>query len=467
MDFLKRIVTGFRDDAALRTSAIYALVAGLWILASDNLLGFLFSDPVTLTRLATLKGWGFVAVTAAMLYGLVRRDITELKRAEANLRQAQKMESLGLLAGGIAHDFNNLLTAMLGNLSLAQNELARGGSAGSYLENIEKTVLKASELTRQMLAYSGRGQYQVAPQDLNQVVQETAQLLEVSISKKIDLRFNLAPELSTFDGDVVQIQQVVMNLVTNASDAIGDAEGSITISTQSKTLDDAYIASTFPTQNLRPGAYVVLEVSDTGCGMNKEVLARIFDPFFTTKKTGRGLGLSAMLGILRSHGAGIKIYTEEGRGSSFKIFFPAHAERASIPKAVKPEGPARFTGTALLVDDEPVILESTAAIMSALGFKVITAIDGLDALAKFEAEPDRIDLALMDLTMPRMNGDEAFRRMHEIRPELPVILCSGYSEMDIAQEVGRHGPAAFLQKPYLLKDLKQALHACLPKSGEA
>jgi len=464
MGFRKRIATRLKGDAGLRIAAIYALVAGLWIIASDSLLGFLFSDPATLTRLATLKGWGFVAVTAAMLYGLVRRDIVELKRVEADLRQAQKLESLGLLAGGIAHDFNNLLAAILGNLSLAQNEISSDSSVAPYLENVEKTVLKASDLTRQLLAYSGRGHFQVAPQDLNQVVQDTAQLLQVSISKKITLRFRLAPELPAFEADVAQIQQVVMNLVTNASDAIGDTEGTITISTQVKDLDGGYIASTFPTQNLRPGNYVVLEVSDTGCGMSKEILARIFDPFFTTKRAGRGLGLSAMLGILRGHGAGIKIYSEVGRGSSFKVFFPAQSQRPPSVKRAEAEAPSRFSGTVLLVDDEPVILESTAALLGVLGFSVITASDGLEAVTKFEAGPDGIDLVLMDLTMPRMNGHEAFERMRSLRADVPIILCSGYSEQDLVQGIRDHGHAGFLQKPYLLADLKRALRESMIKA---
>ncbi len=463
MLLLKHIATRFRDDAGLRVSAIYALVAGLWIFASDSLLGWLFTDPATLTRLATLKGWGFVILTAVMLYGLVRRDIAAVKRVEAHLRQAQKLESLGILAGGIAHDFNNLLTAILGNLGLAQHKLSPGDSAAPFLANIEKTVLKASELTKQMLAYSGRGQYQVAPQDLNRLVQEMALLLQVSISKKITLNFRLASGLPVIEGDVAQLQQVVMNLVTNASDAIGDAEGAITISTWAMNLDGAYIASTFPTQNLSPGAYVVLEVSDTGCGMSQETLARIFDPFFTTKATGHGLGLSAMLGILRGHGGGLKVYTEEGRGSSFKLFFPAHPEGVPAVRVTEADGPSHFEGRVLMVDDEPVILESTATILAGLGFSVVTAVDGQEALEKFEADQDGFDLVLMDFTMPRLNGHEAFERMRALRPDVPVILCSGYSEQDIIHEFREQDLTGFLLKPYLVSDLKRTLQACLEK----
>jgi len=465
MGLLKGIARRFRDDAGLRIAAIYSLVAGLWIYASDSILGMLFSDPTTLTKLAMLKGWGFVAVTAIMLYGLVKRDIAAVKRMEAHLRQAQKLESLGLLAGGIAHDFNNLLTAMLGNLNLAQNAGSPSDAAAPFLEKVEKTVLKASDLTKQMLAYSGRTDSQIAPQDLNQVVRDTTHLLQVSISKKITIRFKLASELPAIQADGAQIQQVIMNLVTNASDAIGDAEGTIAISTRTMDLDKASIASTFPSQTLRPGTYAVLEVSDTGCGMSPEILARIFDPFFTTKRKGRGLGLSAMLGILRGHGAGLKISSEVGRGSTFKLFFPIHPEGASAVKKVEaePAVPSRFTGRVLLVDDEPVILESSAALLSVLGFRVVTAIDGQDAVEKFEANPGGFDLVLMDLTMPRMSGHEAFGRMRTLRPDLPVILCSGYSEQEITHKLQEQGLTGFLQKPYLLIDLKRALQACLAK----
>lgn len=462
MGLLKRIIDRCRDDAGLRIALVYALVAGFWILASDFFLGVFFADPAMLTRLATLKGWGFVAVTAAMLYGLVRRDIASMRRTEAHLLQAQKMESLGILAGGIAHDFNNLLTAILGNLSLARVELSPEASALPLLGNIEKAALKASELTRQMLAYAGRGNYVVTPQDLNQLVRETAQLLRVSIPKKIDLEFHLAGDLPVIEADVGQIQQVVMNLVTNASDAIGEALGHIELSTHTQAFDEADIASAFPLQALHPGLYVVLRVSDSGCGMSPETRAHIFDPFFTTKQTGHGLGLSAMLGILRAHGAGIHIDTELGQGSTFQIVFPAHPELASLPKEAKADPPSRFRGRVLLVDDEPAILEATASILKALGFGVVTARDGLEALGKLEAERDGFVLVFMDLTMPRMDGREAFERMRALRADLPVILCSGYTEQDILPNFQGQNPPVFLQKPYLMKELQRTLQAAIP-----
>ena len=462
MGLIKRILDRFRDDAGLRVALVYSLVAGVWIVASDFFLEFFFAAPSTITRLATLKGWTFVAVTAALLYGLVRRDIASMRRTEEHLRQAQKMESLGILAGGIAHDFNNLLTAILGNLNLARAELPPETSALPLLGNIEKAALKASELTRQMLAYAGRGNYVVTPQDLNHLVRETAQLLRVSIPKKIELEFHLAEQLPAIEADVGQIQQVVMNLITNASDAIGEVPGRIELSTHTLSLDETQIASTFPLQALRPGPYVVLGVNDSGCGMSPETLAHIFDPFFTTKHSGHGLGLSAILGILRAHGAGIHIDTEPGRGSDFQILFPAHPELATSPRESEAAAPSRFQGRVLMVDDEPAILEATASILEALGFSVVTAKDGLEALGIFEAERDGLKLVFMDLTMPRMDGHEAFERMRALRPDLPVILCSGYTEQDILPNFQAQNPPVFLQKPYLMKELQRALLAALP-----
>ena len=396
------------------------------------------------------------------------RDRTEARRAEeqrrnleAQFQQAQRLESLGVLAGGIAHDFNNLLTAVLGNLNLAQFNLSPESPANPYLENAEKTVLKASDLTKQMLAYSGRGRFVVKLHDLNEVVSEMTHLLQVSISKKAILRLNLAEGLSPIEADGAQLQQVVMNLVTNASEALGDREGTIGITTGLADLDAPFIAATFPAQPMVPGRYVTLEVSDTGQGMSPEVMARIFDPFFSTKPTGRGLGLSAMLGILRGHQAGLKIYSEVGRGSTFKAFFPAAPGHASQAPAAETTSETALTGTILLVDDESAILNTIGPALEAMGLRVLLARDGVEAVECVRSAPDSIDLVLMDLTMPRMDGREACQSMRRIRPDVRVILSSGYNEQESIKPFADKDLAGFLQKPYTLEDLRAALRKAL------
>ena len=389
-------------------------------------------------------------------------DITERLQVEEALQQSQKLESLGILAGGIAHDFNNLLTVVLGNLNLAQMNLPENAPAQPYLGRMEATVLRATELTKQMLAYSGRGHFLVKPQDLNEVVHEVTHLLEVSIPKKVRLRFDLEPGLPAIQADAAQIQQVVMNLVTNAAEAIGEREGVIHLTTSLAELDEQDLNSAYSIEPLTPGRYVLLEVVDTGIGMPPEVLARIFDPFFTTKASGRGLGLSAMLGILRGHGAGLRIHSEVGRGSTFRLCFPASGELVLATDPGQERAVAtRLQGRVLLVDDEDLILQTIGAALEALGLEVTTASDGLEALERFRDSHPRPALVLMDLTMPRMDGREAFRAMHDLDPSVPIVLSSGFTEGDSLETLSGHGPAGFMQKPYQIKELRLLLQRVL------
>ena len=394
---------------------------------------------------------------------VVARDITERSRVEENLRVTQKLESLGVLAGGIAHDFNNLLTAILGNLNLAQGQLQTEAKAGPYLHRVETAVLRAAELAHQMLAYSGRGTFTVASLDLNQVVNEMTELLSVSISKKATLHFELSPGLAPILADAAQIQQVVMNLVTNASEALEDRGGTIAIRTCLRLLDQAYLERNLPTQALEPGPYIALTVADSGCGMDPETLARIFDPFFTTKSTGRGLGLSAMLGILRGHRAGIRIDSEAGAGSTFQVLFPAAPAAPQSGLAQSPGSVAcpLLAGTVLVVDDEPLIRTTISNLLETMGMQVIQAGDGLEALERHAEHGRRIDLVLMDITMPRMDGNQAFLALRQRDPELPVILCSGFTILEMAPPPPGTRPATFMQKPYRIGDLKQALQCAL------
>lgn len=384
-------------------------------------------------------------------------DITERRKSEEALRQGQKLESLGVLAGGIAHDFNNLLTAILGNLQLAQMELEGEEAPLSSLENAAMAALKASDLTKQLLAYSGKGRFIIKPHNLNQVVHEMTKLLRVSIHKKIDLAFELAEELPLIEADNAQLQQVLLNLVTNASDAMEEQEGRLSIRTRWQRLEASDISRDFPSQNLQPGTFVVLEVSDTGCGISPEVMERIFDPFFTTKSTGRGLGLSAMLGILRSHNAGLRIETQVGQGTTFFIYFPTSLNPEVLTFTPHKQPEAQFEGRLLLVDDEESILGPVSRLLENLGFTVDTARDGQQAIEQLRQPPSPYRLVLMDLSMPRMGGRETFEAIQHQHPSLPVILSSGYDEQQLVNELMKRGLAGFLPKPYQIQDLRQVI----------
>jgi PAS domain S-box-containing protein len=388
-------------------------------------------------------------------------DITERRRQEQAQLQSQKLESLGVLAGGIAHDFNNLLTAILGNISLAQLCLAKVSPAWPYLEKMELTVQRATNLTRQMLAYSGLGHFTVGPLDLNQAVEEMSHLLSVSISKKVVLRYHLQAGLPILMGEVSQIQQVVMNLVTNASEAIGDAEGVVSIRTGTRGYGQDELARDFPGQAVEPGTFLALDVSDTGQGMTPEVQARIFEPFFTTKFTGRGLGLSAMQGIVRGHKGGIRVYSEPGKGSTFKLIFPAG--QGEVPEATTflSENDWVGAGTILVVDDEEGVLQVAADLLRSMGFDVILAMDGLEALDRFRASRVPIRAVLMDLTMPHLDGVDTYRELRRLDPDCRVVLTSGYNQQEAVQEFLGKGLAGFVQKPYLRSDLLAAMKKAL------
>lgn len=393
----------------------------------------------------------------------IARDITsriraaeERARFEQQLLHTQKLESLGVLAGGIAHDFNNILMAIIGNADLALMRINKESPGIENLRKIEQAAAQAADLAKQMLAYSGKGRFLVEKVNLNLLLEEMLHMLEVSISKKALLRLNLAPNIPLVEVDATQIRQVVMNLVINASEAIGDKSGVIAITSGCMDCDANYLNNVWMIDNIKEGLYVYLEVADSGCGMDKETLAKIFDPFFTTKFTGRGLGMAAVIGIVRGHKGAIKVYSELGKGTTIKILLPASDKSAEIFNHENVLNNWQGSGTVLLVDDEETVRGVGREMLRELGFSVLTAIDGKDALEIFKTHPE-IALVILDLTMPHMDGEQCFRELRMLRPNVKVIMSSGYNEQEVAQKFVGKGLAGFIQKPYKLSTLKSAL----------
>jgi PAS domain S-box-containing protein len=426
-------------------------------------------------RIIVTEVLGEVIVDAAgvpvRMFGTVQ-DVTaeqeaeaERRRLELQMQHAQKLESLGVLAGGIAHDFNNLLVGMLGNASLALMDVPPGLPARRAIEDIERAAQRAAELTRQLLAYSGKGRFVIEPVDLSRLVEDMTSLLRAALSKKAELSLDLRRALPSVEADATQLRQVVMNLLVNASDAIGDEPGTIAIRTGVQRVDALYRATLLDGAQLLDGDHVFVDVADTGTGMDEATLARIFDPFFTTKFTGRGLGLAATLGIVRGHKGAIKVYSEPGRGSTFRVLLPAGAG-APVSDADRPafEG-WQGEGTVLVVDDEPAVRAVTRSLLERRGFRVVEAADGEEGVQRFLAAPDAFRLVLLDLTMPKLDGEETFRRMRQLAPGVKVLLMSGYNQQNVTSQFVGKGLAGFLQKPFRAAELYAAVARVLVPHG--
>jgi|GEM_PF-1805424 len=393
----------------------------------------------------------------------VERLATEEKEAfDRKLQETQRLESLGVLAGGIAHDFNNLLTGVLGNASLARMAVPASTDAQRYLGEIESVAIRAAELCKQMLAYSGKGRFEVQRLDLSALVQETAQLLNLSIAKNAVLRFNLANSLPAITADATQLRQVVMNLVINASEALEGKSGTISLHTGVIRVDRSYLQTMAVTDQVEPGDYAFLEVADSGCGMDAATLTRIFEPFFTTKFTGRGLGLSAVLGIVRGHKGALKAYSEPGKGTMFKLLFPV-AEGEAQPLHHEPIAAEAWhgVGRVLVVDDEETVRTVAARMLESFGFTPVLAADGVEAVKLFTATPAGFVAVLMDLTMPHMDGEEAFRRLRKIEPHVRVVLMSGFNEQEAILRFTGKGLAGFMQKPFKPDQLRSRMQEVL------
>jgi len=404
------------------------------------------------------------------------RDQTELERAleereemERKFQETQKLESLGVLAGGIAHDFNNLLTAMIGNVSLLKLELPDRSDCQEMLDEVESAAMRAADLCKQMLAYSGQGRFVLGRLDLSGVVREIVPLLEVSISKSARLHLRLAEDLPPVLADAAQMNQVVMNLVINASEAIGSASGLISLTTGALQARADYLSGLGMDRELEPGCYVFLEVSDDGAGMDEETMARIFEPFFTTKFTGRGLGLAAVQGIVRGHKGGLKVYSEPGKGTTFKILLPAAEQtgEAADPECVPSRAEAAEDSVILVVDDEPTVRATAERVLGRFGHRVVLAEDGAQGVELLRSRRGEIAAVLLDLTMPHMDGVEAFRQMRQVKPGIPVVLMSGYNEEAALQRFMGKGLSGFIQKPFLAEALARKVDEVLRTRDQA
>jgi len=398
-------------------------------------------------------------------------DITEKKKSEQQRRlierkmqQAQKFEGIGVLAGGVAHDFNNLLTGVLGNAYLAQRELPKVDAIGSYLREIEDAAERAAQLTNQMLAYSGQGRYIVRPISLNHEIQGMTQFLKSSISKKAVIEMDLDPALPAVAADASQMRQVILNLITNASDAIGDQNGVIRLSTGAEACSDGRFKDAITGHELPPGEYVFLKIADTGCGIELENRAQLFEPFYTTKFTGRGLGLAATLGIVRGHGGAIRVDSAPGEGSTFTVYLPTVEERAEqVPEEILPEDNGTWVGrgTVLVVDDEETVCDVARRLLELAGFTVLTAANGSEAVEVFRRHLDQVDVVLLDMTMPLMDGRETFRELRRVRPDVKVVLSSAYKEGDVVRHFDRNDLEGFVQKPFHYRRLYAVLQRAI------
>ena len=417
--------------------------------------------------------------SSRVLVAAAVRDITERKRAdrqrlelETKVRQAQKLESLSVLAGSVAHDFNNLLMAVLSSAEIALMALPEKSLARGRLEHINTAVLRAAELTKQMLAYAGKGKFVVEALNLSILVEEMVDLFQASISKKVVLKYDLPKDLPAIEGDATQIRQVVMNLIINASEAMQGKSGTVAVSTAVTAASRSYLSEAFSGEAVEEGDYVCLEVSDTGCGMDEPTQQKIFDPFFTTKFNGRGLGLAAVPEIVRRHGGALKLHSQPNRGSTFQVLFPVSQLTVEKPAADTSDIDQdwRGSGGVLVVDDEESVRIVAKVSLEKRGYTVLTVDNGREAVEVFRSRAGEIVLVVLDLMMPDLDGEETFEQLRAIRSDIRVILSSGYDEQEVRSRFAGQGAAAFLQKPYpirlLVKTVRRVLEAP-PKAAGA
>ncbi len=419
----------------------------------------LLERPVRMQTLASAVG---SALRQRQRQYEMRQRLEEEQSTEERLRQTQKLESLGVLAGGIAHDFNNLLTGIIGNVSLALDCEPPSSPLRGYLEEAVRASERAADLTRQLLAYSGKGRFAIQRVNLSEIVRQISSLIQTSISKNVQVMLNLADGPPPIEADPSQVQQIVMNLIINAAEAIGpDADGLVVVETGQARADEPYLRTALGADSATPGDYVYVEVRDTGSGIDAETLPKIFDPFFTTKFTGRGLGLAAVLGIVRGHRGALKVESALGKGSTFRVMFPATAGAQPVEKPVEAQADFCSGGTVLVIDDEETVRHIAQKALENRGCRVLVAENGQIGVDVYAREAGEIALVLLDLTMPVLNGEQTFHRLQRIRPGVKVILMSGYDEADAMSRFRGAGLVGFLQKPYSAARLSEAVRRVL------
>lgn len=410
------------------------------------------------------RQFGVVGVVRDTTAAVRTRD--RERRIDEQMREAQRLESLGVLAGGIAHDFNNILVSVLGFAELGEMRLPEDSPVRPMLAEIQAGAKQAAHLCRQMLAYAGKGQFLLEELSVNQLVSELMPLIQASIAKNATLKTNLQFNLPHIRADRSQINQVIMNLITNASEALGGEDGSITLATGQMLCERGFLREQWACEDPSEGHYVYISVADTGCGMDPATLNRMCDPFFTTKFMGRGLGMAAVLGIVRAHNGAIRGESQEGRGAEIRILMPASGAAGEEVPAPEERVCETKTGlTALIVDDENSVRVYLRAALESLDFSVIEACEGREAVEIYRRRGSEIDIVILDMTMPVMGGEEAFRVMRTIDPEVRVILSSGYDEQNATSRFAGQGLTGFLQKPYSLAALRRAIDMATSPPG--
>ncbi len=410
---------------------------------------------------------GDVLWTGALLDITDRKKVEEDKYAlEQQFQHTQKLESLGVLSGGIAHDFNNILAIIMGNCSLANLD---EDNAGKYIPEIEKASKRAAELCRQMLAYAGKAQFVQENVNFRSLVGEMVEMLRKTIPQNAEIKLDSSTDISFIQGDSSQINQIVMNLIINASDAIGNDQGEINVSLTETKISEGNSEKDYNGKAISPGLYVCLEVTDNGCGMDEETKWRIFEPFYTTKFTGRGLGMSAVLGIIMSHKGALQLHSQLGHGTTFKVFLPAHKSASDKDVNVQQTSQTSWqgNGTILLVEDEDQIRDIARTMLDIFGFTVVEAVNGKEALDLYQKHAPEIALVFTDMGMPIMDGYALFHTLKQLNPSLPIIISSGFGDADVTSKIGHDEIAGLISKPYTLDKLREVLRNVLDHAPTA